>query len=97
MKVLDFLCLDGMKALIKVPICALMNLDNSSKLDQVLSLQELNDIPTVRKLVLPATPFVNKPSPKINAKWLNNNNSIFSQSQISQKSDSIKISFNHSS
>ena len=40
MKVLDFLCLDGMKALLKVPICALMNLDNSSKLDQVLSLQE---------------------------------------------------------
>ena len=33
MKVLDFLCLDGIKALIKVPICALMNLDNSSKLD----------------------------------------------------------------
>ena len=38
MKVLDFLCLDGIKALIKVPICALMNLDNSSKLDQVLTI-----------------------------------------------------------
>ena len=33
LKVIDFLCLDGHKALIKIPICALMNLDNSSKLD----------------------------------------------------------------
>ena len=33
LKVIDFLCLDGQKALIKIPICALMNLDNSPKLD----------------------------------------------------------------
>ena len=40
LKVIDFLCLDGPKALIKIPICALMSLDNSSKLDQVFTMQE---------------------------------------------------------
>ena len=40
LRVLDFLCLDGSKALIKIPICALMSLDNSSKLDQVFTMQE---------------------------------------------------------
>ena len=84
LKVIDFLCLDGSKALIKIPICALMSLDNSSKLDHVFTMQEHVNIPD-RKDLLPMTPFVNKPSPKINAKCLNNSNS--------QKSDYVNISF----
>ena len=90
LKVIDFLCLDGSKALIKIPICALMSLDNSSKLDQVFSMKEQTDqanMPAVRRYTLPMTPFVNKPSPKINAKWLNNSSS--------QKSDYVNISINY--